>query len=170
MEIGLRIDDWGVSTPHSHRHMWQAWKEIGLRSEYSAAAQLSSCRRVLLAGIFAIAAAVIRIMGLLTWKPLGINCPTSGPIIGECFQPNNTNKNSSEQQESSHQPQPQHSVNPSKNWHCKRGDFLCKNYILLELTGARRIWFYCPEGTSQVSDSDSGTTPHSTSLQFILQM
>lgn len=39
-----------------------------LRSEYSAAAQLSSCRQVLLAGIFAvaIAVAVIRIMGLLT--------------------------------------------------------------------------------------------------------
>lgn len=39
-----------------------------LRSEYSAAAQLSSCRQVLLAGIFAVAVtvAVIRIMGLLT--------------------------------------------------------------------------------------------------------
>lgn len=47
---GDRIDDWR------------------LRSEYSAAAQLSSCRQVLLAGIFAvaIAIAVIRIMGLLT--------------------------------------------------------------------------------------------------------
>lgn len=47
---GDRIDDWR------------------LRSEYSAAAQLSSCRQVLLAGIFAVAVtvAVIRIMGLLT--------------------------------------------------------------------------------------------------------